>query len=294
MDEKQKSGRLVELLWRELRRKNESQNQFTQRIKDCYFPLEILDSFVDIEPGHRKAHENILFLGNLLFLSQFKSKAKSRFRAITNLVHKITALSPKPDESKNFVMYHLLVILTQEKRFKKFAQYAKFKLSPKLRATVTEELDSVIDGLQNLNRVFKVHKNSVYQRLVRHPVKEKATELGFGDAELSSFIKFLKEHKNTVLATIKEPEDGLEYAKRSKDYMPNSRDAMTQLFNCMKDYMKIPAEKAKRYIADLFNFFEIRTYMEIRESRSDEKLSDDDVCKDLAKRIGDVIHKQRT
>jgi len=69
---------------------------------------------------------------------------------------------------------------------------------------------------------------------------------------------------------------------------------MTQLFNSMKDDMKIPAEKAKRYMADLFNLFEIRTYKEIREDHSDEELSNDDVRKELAKRIGDVIHKKRT
>jgi len=43
----------------------------------------------------------------------------------------------------------------------------------------------------------------------------------------------------------------------------------------------------------LFNLFEIRTYKEIREDHSDEELSDDDVRKELAKRIGDVMHKKK-
>lgn len=301
--------KLKKILWERLKINNESFEKFEKRIEGSFFSDKVLDyplllqiikntndtEFTDIVYVDYQ-FRNIVYHANDLFLKIFESKAKSRLNEILRKVNKITETHDQRHYFKNFIIFILLSIFFGEVQLKYYAKYVNSELSPAIQKAIKQDLRSFISSINDLLKVFSpnYYPHEYYLEKIINPIKDKAIQCGLSKEKLEELVKFIEQHESEELLELRQAEYTDVYAKREQDYSPLSRANLILLFNFMKEKIGIKPEQAKRYIAELFDLFEIRRFKDIiREHAQDESFSDQHARKILAKRIGDVIHKAR-
>ena len=299
---------LKKYLYENLKKKNESIEKFEQRIEGCYFSEKVLDydllpKIINDPDAEAAVMFEWVFGANYWFLCFFKEEAKARLNNIQKKVKQITKDSNNQHYYKNGLLLNLLAIVYGENYLKYKARLINTEVSPAIKKAIKKDLGSLVDALDVMQKLFcrnqdspdQIFSQEYYEEIISHPIRDRAVKYGFTEEKLSEFKEFIQEHKSKELAALTDAELTSTYAKRDRDYAPLSREHMKILFKFLTEEIAIPANKARIYMAEVFNLFEIRRIQDIIDEADakTEKLSDEDALKELAKRIGDVIKKQR-
>ncbi len=292
---------LLSFLWQNLRKANESKEEFQKRIEGRYFSEELID-IAALRRARRVTYKQVakVYLFNaqcaFLILMRYENRARSKIKAIIKKVDQITEGHSDPDSHRSVILYYMLILFFFENHLKTEAKYVQSEVAPEFIKEIEVHSHRLNKALENLVEVYRIkHNNKPFQEWYLEPIKKKASDLGCSISNIQALIQFIEQHKKSCLEEIEKNKLEYSYAKRDEDYSPLSRDALWKLCQYFINEVGIQAEQSKRYIAELFDLFEIRTVARIIEEfrKKEEHLSNEEAVKISAKRLSDVMYKRR-
>ncbi len=298
---------LKKFLWERLKRKNESLEKFEKRIEDCYFCEKVLDykllpKIINDPDAEPDVMREWVFGGNYVFLITFGTKAKSRLKTIQTKIDQITKDHHNPHYCQNVLLFYLLSILYGEKSLKQEVWDIKRQRKPEIQS-IEKDIGSLLSSIDNLRKFLSKKVTSsknpffqkYYQEDIINPIRDKALKCGLSKEKLDELSQFIEERITNQLTELIESAQRFKGVRKETEYYWVDRNLLKILFDFLKKDIGIAAEQAKRYIAELFDLFEIRRIQDIIEEYDarGEALDCKQALQISAKRIGDVIHKAR-